>query len=247
MSTRHFVAVSAGLVTTVADPRYPRIGLEPGYVAMLDEVALVPLVLAPQLGPESLDSLLEMASGLLLTGGDDIAPERYGRSPAKKLGATDPRRDAMEWDALEHALRRRIPVLGICRGLQLINVFFGGTLFQDLETERPGSVDHVQASSWAEHSHGVRLAADSILSRALGVTRLEVNSFHHQAVQQPGRGVSVTGTADDGVVEALECGAAGWVVGVQWHPERHGPQPAASDLAVFSAFADAVRAVPRVP
>ncbi len=134
-------------------------------------------------------------------------------------------------------------MLALCRGIQVLNVLLGGTLWQDLPSQRPGGVAHRQSDAWHATAHEVRVEPDSRLARIVDAAAFQVNSFHHQAIRDLGSGLRPTAWAPDGVVEAVE-GEAGWVMGVQWHPERH-PDDAPEhhpDRRLFTAFADAVRA-----
>jgi putative glutamine amidotransferase len=184
----------------------------------------------PQL-PEALDEMLDRVDGVLLAPGRDIAPGCYGQEPDPLLAATEPRRDAFELELVPRALERGLPVLGICRGMQVLNVALGGTLVQDVRlsaewAEHPSDPGwhrwrEMEAASVAQQPppphprHGLAVAPDSLLGRALGVGEASVNSFHHQALLELGEGVLATGVAPDGVVEAIE--VPGWpVLGVQW-------------------------------
>lgn len=167
------------------------------------------LPVIPAFSGQELIALADSADGLLLTGGRDVDPQRYGECVSTECGSLDPWRDALEWTLLEAFVRQKKPVFGICRGLQVINAFFGGTLYQDLKT-----------ASFAEHRntvHQVRAREGSLLERLYG-SSFTVNSFHHQAVRHPGEGLSVTAEAD-GVVEGL-AHAELPIAAVQWHPER---------------------------
>lgn len=150
---------------------------------------------------------------LLVTGGSDIEPARYGAKPSPKLGRTNPPRDVFDFTVLELARRRGIPILAICRGCQALNVFFGGTLWQDLPSER-GTKLHGDGAP----AHDIEIEAKSFLATALGGGRQKVNSYHHQAVRDVAPGFRVTAWSDDGVVEAIE-GISYPAVGVQFHPE----------------------------
>jgi len=176
-------------------------------------------------------------AGLVLTGGADIDPARYGEAPAERAGTPDPRRDAFELTLLQDALERDIPVLAICRGHQLLNVAYGGSLLQHLEDREPhrarrGADGETIDSGW----HDVDLVAGSRLARLLGRERVRTNSRHHQAVtlDRVAPGLTVAGTTAE-VVEALEDPAKTWVQSVQWHPER--PENAAPFRPLFEDFA----------
>jgi putative glutamine amidotransferase len=197
-----------------------RTGVNVGYVARVAEAGGIPLVLSPAIGAGRAAEALDGCAGLLLSGGADIEPARYGAAPSPALGKVDAARDAFEFALLDAAFARGVPVLAICRGLQLVNVAAGGTLWQDLPSERAGAVQHEQAVARSVRTHEVRLEAGTRTARALGLASLRTNSMHHQAVRELGSELRATGWAADGVIEALEAGNPGrWLVAVQWHPE----------------------------
>lgn len=175
-------------------------------------------VMVSSLGLEIVDDYLDLAAGLLFTGGADLDPQRYGAEPHPQLGLVDPERDAFELALYRGARARGIPVLGICRGIQLINVAEGGTLQQHLPA-LPGTIQHEQVNKGAALVHTVRLEPASRLARALGGAAVYTNSFHHQAIEQLGQNLRATGQTGDGVIEAVEGMGDSFVLGVQWHPE----------------------------
>jgi len=218
-----------------------RTGVNVGYVNRLVQAGGLPLVLSPVLGPGRADEALEGIDGLLLSGGADIAPGRYGAAPSPRLGSVEPARDAFELALFAAAEARGLPVLAICRGLQLVNVAAGGTLWQDLPSERPGAVTHQQAEARGVRTHEVRIQPGTRTARALGVASLQANSMHHQAVRELGASLAATGWAPDGVIEALEStDGERWLVGVQWHPEDLGN--GGPDDGLFAAFVAAAAA-----
>jgi len=176
----------------------------------------------------ALDQALAGAAGLMLTGGDDVAPGRYGESTHPAVVEIEPERDEFEIALVQEARRRNLPIFAICRGIQVLNVAFGGSLVQDIPSQVPGAVQHKLAvpphQSYAL-AHEVWFEKDSLLGSLLK-DRLsdgdscEVNSRHHQAVKQVAQGYRVTATAPDGVIEAIEDPSARFCLGVQWHPEN---------------------------
>jgi len=165
--------------------------------------------------------VIRECSGLLLTGGEDIEPWRYGMREKASLCTCDPTRDTLEWALLEEALKRKMPILGICRGMQLINVFFGGTLITDISLDVPGSMEHRGEEDDARHT--VSIVRGSLLENIVGTMEDEVASSHHQAVEKVAQGFCISAKAPDGVSEALECEDSEgkpFLLGVQWHPER---------------------------
>lgn len=161
---------------------------------------------------QEIPTLLE-CDGLLMPGGVDIEPDRYGQIRSEKCGKSDIRRDDAEWKILQAFLPTGKPVLCICRGVQMLNVFHGGTLHQDI----PG---HSDFKSRGTGCHNVTLAPDSRLHQILQTSELNVNSLHHQAADRIGRGLHVSAVSSDGITEALELEGHPFCIGVQWHPEH---------------------------
>jgi putative glutamine amidotransferase len=208
-----------------------RVALNTAYVRALERAGLVPLAVPTMLDPDRAAAALAAVRGLVLTGGEDVAPERYGAVPHPRLGAVDPVRDAAELSLIAAARARRLPVLAICRGIQILNVALGGTLYQDLDSERPGSVPHA-----GEQTHALRVEPGSLVARTLGTQSATVNSRHHQAIRDLAPGLKAVAWAEDGVIEAVEPVDAGapWMVAVQWHPED------LTERALFDGFARAL-------
>src|SRR5881396_2953433 len=233
---------SAGVVTrpllvAVTAPRRlvdgrERVTLNTAYVRALDRAGLVPLAVPTLLPPDRAVAALDGVRGLVLTGGEDVEPARYGAAPHPKLEATDPGRDAAEVALIAAAGTRGVPILAICRGIQILNVALGGTLYQDLGSERPGPIAHAGDAS----RHGVRVAPGSLLERTLGARAATVNSRHHQAIRDLAPGLKAVAWADDGVIEGAEPASPneGWIVAVQWHPED------LTERALFEGFAQAI-------
>ncbi len=209
-----------------------RVTLNTAYVRALESAGLVPLAVPTMLAPERAGAALTAVRGLVLTGGEDVAPARYGATPHPRLGDVDPGRDAAELALIAAARARRVPILAICRGIQILNVALGGTLYQDLDSERPGPVPHSDETA----RHAVRVEAGSLLERTLGTRSASVNSRHHQAIRDLAPGLKAVAWADDGVIEAAEPAdtTAPWMVAVQWHPED------LTERALFEGFAQAV-------
>lgn len=177
--------------------------LHVNYVRSLEGAGLVPLVVPPLADPARAASALDACAALLLTGGEDVDPARYGARRHVKTGVPNAMRDATELALLAAAHERRLPVLAICRGIQLVNVAFGGTLVQDLPSERPSTIHHDQSQDRTIRTHDVNVTPGSLLAAAIGATSVAVNSYHHQAVDRVAPGLTVTATAPDFVVEGL--------------------------------------------
>lgn len=235
-------------VTTTIDPRggiyrKPRIALYANYLKPLERVGFTPVLVTPAHGEASIRDLVGHCRGLVLSGGEDIDPSRYGEEPIPELGQVNPARDRAELCALGEAYARDLPILGICRGHQLLNVYFGGSLYQDIEAEMPHASSHLQTTPWGSHHHEVEVVPGSRLARALATEEVRINSYHHQAVRRLGEGLEITARAVDGLVEGIEAVDRRWIVGVQWHPERHEAEADDSnpDVRLFAAFGEAVR------
>lgn len=165
-----------------------------------------------------LRAMVEALDGLVLTGGEDPAPHLYGESPLPGLGEVDYERDLAEIELIRIARELNKPMLGICRGMQIINVALGGNLVQDIPSQIPQALQHSQKGSKLYAAHSVTLTA-GFLKDILGAETVLVNTSHHQAVKDPAPGLRVTAVAPDGVIEAIENDDAS-IVGIQWHPER---------------------------
>jgi putative glutamine amidotransferase len=197
------------------------------YVRGVIEAGGVPLVL-PVLEPADVEAVLDGLDGLLLSGGGDIEPSRYGQLPSEHVDGVDAARDAWELALIEGALARDLPLLGICRGAQLLNVARGGTLVQHLPDVTDQS--HRERERFADEIHLVELLPDSRVAQAMGRTTTRVNTLHHQAVDEVGAGLRVVGYGDDGTVEAIEAIDGSRALGVQWHPELLPHLPGNPDL-----------------
>jgi putative glutamine amidotransferase len=214
-----------------------RTGVNAAYVRALLAAGSVPLVLSPLMGGALAGRALDGVDGLLLTGGEDIHPSWYGEEPSPMLSPPSRERDLFELALFAVARQREMPILGICRGLQLINVGLGGTLFQDLPSERPGAVNHRPDSARDARSHRIRLSPESRVAMALGATDVTVNSSHHQAIKVLAAGLVATGWTDDDVIEAVESPAgAPWLLAVQWHPEEMHADMLAPERGLFEAL-----------
>ena len=204
----------------VGGPDHGRIeGIDDRYIRVVVAAGGVPVVL-PTLDPPDAGLVLDRVDALVLTGGGDVEPHHYGQGVVTDLVDIDPRRDDFELALAKEAAARRLPTLGICRGMQCLNVAFGGTLHQSLEDLYPAS-DHRR--SIEEIVHEVDVIADTRLSGLVGAGPLKVNSRHHQSIDLCAPGFAVTARSADGVIEAFErTDQQWWVLGVQWHPEGIG-------------------------
>ncbi len=199
----------------------------------------VSAVLLPQIEQNRPEKILESFSGLLLVGGGDVDPRRYGAEPHSALYGVDARRDAAEIALVKTAHQIGMPTLAICRGPQLVNVAFGGTLIQHLP-DGPDMLEHGAPADGAPAMHDVKVAESSRLFDAVGEATLRCESHHHQGLDRLGDGLVPTAWTGDGLVEGIER-EDGWLVGVQWHPERTAADDPAQQ-AIFDGFAQEVRA-----
>ena len=213
----------------------------PGYMEAVAQAGGIPVMLPLTDDGADLEALLALCGGVLLTGGQDVSPEVYGQTALPACGELCPARDRMERALLTAALAREKAILGICRGMQLLNAALGGTLYQDLPTQRPSGCDHHMAAPYDREAHRAALPAATPLAELLGAGEIGVNSCHHQAVRDLAPGLSVMAAAPDGVVEAVYLPDRRFVWGVQWHPE-FSYRVDANSRRIFSAFVDGSRA-----
>ncbi|ACG71325.1 peptidase C26 [Anaeromyxobacter sp. K] len=228
-------------ITLDADASGRRYELPRGYVEAVLDAGGLPILL-----PHAVDvagAYLSLLDGLVVSGGDfDLPPELYGEARRPGCGPSRPERTRFEKDLLEAALAARLPVLGVCGGMQLLDVVRGGTLWQDLPGEA-GLHGHEQPAPKDVPSHEVTIAPGTQLATLAGAGPLMVNSTHHQAVREPGPGVLVSARAPDGVVEAIELPDLPFALGVQWHPEATRDDP--RHAAIYRGLVDAARSLRR--
>jgi putative glutamine amidotransferase len=216
------------------------------YFASVDAAGALAVAISLFLPGEQLGGQLAALDGFVLPGSPaDVDPARYGAARNEKTAEIDPNRDRTDAAILEHAFSAKKPVLAICYGCQALNVYLGGTLYQDIPEEKPGALAHgktdaAQGSTPGDLGHAAQLVAGSRLARLNGTEQAAINTSHHQAIDRPGRDLRVTAEAPDGMIEGVEwTGDANWVVGVQWHPERMAGDRFSERL--FRDFVAAVR------
>ena len=206
---------------TIVDSRgapAPRYILGEAYIKSILNAGAFPLML-PHPDLKVVPDILDKIDGLVVSGGDfDVPPTYYNAKPRSGLGKLQPQRSNVERALIEGCLKKGTPLLGICGGMQLLNVVCGGTLHQD-QSHRPESLEHQQPNDKRETSHEVQVVPHSRLHQLTGVSRLEVNSTHHQLLDTVGQGLKASAIAPDGVVEAIEWSGENFALGVQWHPE----------------------------
>lgn len=240
---RPLVAVTAKVRAADEKPTLRTI-VESGYVKGVEIAGANPVVISPALEESTSSQLLEMCDGLVLTGGEDVDPRRYGASP-EAAGRVSPERDELEIRAIEWGLAQDVPILAICRGMQLLNVTLGGSLWGDLLSDGQTEMDHDHTGHMISRDvHDVHVADLRLLQGVFRSESFRANSTHHQAVRELGDGLVEVGRSEDGIVEAVEYRgdrSAAWVAGVQWHPERMLDESTGTNRRLFERFGQAVR------
>lgn len=194
--------------------------LRPTYLKALTAAGAIPVMLPLESPEDDYDQITEAFDGFLFTGGPDPHPFLFGEETNRQCGMVSSKRDAMELSLLSHVMKSRKPILGICRGIQIINVALGGTIYQDIPSQYSSSLAHKQPFSYKIPSHTVTLSSSGKLACICGCGSLRVNSMHHQAIKDPAPGLTVCGRASDGLIEAVELSDYPWLIAVQWHPEH---------------------------
>ena len=220
-------------VTPLWDAERKSVWMLPDYLEGIKAAGGIPVVLPLEMSEEDANRIVETCDGFLFTGGQDVTPELYGMKDATGNIIHSPERDRLEMLLLEKVLQADKAVLGICRGLQFINAFLGGTLWQDLPSQHPSDIVHRQGKPYGVPTHKVKLEED--LKTLLGKDILEVNTLHHQAVKDLADGLTPMAVAPDGLIEAARMSGKRFVWAVQWHPEYMFKTDPDS-LAIFSCF-----------
>lgn len=186
----------------------------------ISEYGGLPVVLPNLSGEDEVKVLAEKLDGLLLTGGGDIDPLLFNEEPHKELGEVTPRRDFFEIALAKEILKLNKPIFGICRGSQILNVASGGTLYQDIYSQKDGELlQHLQKAPREHAAHFVQVEEETMLFDIVKSNKIKVNTFHHQAVKGVGEGIKVSSRASDSVIESIESVEHKFALGVQWHPE----------------------------
>lgn len=229
-------------VTPLYDDRMTSYWMIPGYMKGILQAGGLPVILPFIQNPEDVSQLVSQLDGLLFTGGPDVNPLLYGEEVIMESGILAPQRDILEVACLREAVERDLPCLGICRGLQLMNVVMGGSLYQDMETQHPTRTEHDQDHPYDALTHDVEIVAGSPLAQWTGgALEMRVNTLHHQAVKElaPGLAVMARSKGED-IVEAIWAPDKKFFCAVQWHPEfAHSKHP--EHQAIFDAFVEACR------
>lgn len=226
-----------GLLTKLGLPGQEWQLIADDYIKAIERGGGVPVIIPIVEQIENIEPLLACLDGIVFTGGQDIEPRQYGQSVGKNLGVISPERDKQEVALAKKVLNEMdIPVLGICRGHQILNVAAGGTLYSDIETQREESMNHTCFHAPKHHSaHEAKILDNTKLKAIFGCQVLGVNSYHHQAIDRIGSEFKVAMVADDGIVEAMEYPGERFIVSVQWHPEMMVDR-CPEYLRLFNAF-----------
>ncbi len=211
-----------GITTFILqDTRKPFAAVSRNYGLSVQRAGGTPLSLQTFTDQATLDDYLSIIDGLIITGGEeDVNPQIYGENPIKELGKISPERDACEMYLFEKALEKKLPVLGICRGMQLMNAAAGGSLYQDIFSQLPETLGHLPLKMPVDELyHQVNIDAGSTIAKIFGTTRMLTNSFHHQAVKKVADSFMITARSDDNIIEAIEHRSHPFALGIQWHPE----------------------------
>lgn len=221
-----------GITCTVDEQGY-RLGQE--YVRAIDRAGGLAAVLPFVDDVERLLSSLNRFDAIILSGGSDIDPLYFGEDVLPENGYIQPERDRFELAVARHALSQGVPVLGICRGMQVLNVAAGGALYQDIYVQTASRLQHIQQAPRWYATHSVEVESGTLLHQIVGATSIRVNTFHHQGVRRLGEGLVVSARSPDGIVEAIEAPGHPFAIGVQWHPECMAARDA-QQQALFDAF-----------
>jgi len=221
------------------DEKKESIWMLPGYMQGLEEAGAVPVILNLTVSETALKQNACFFDGFLFTGGHDVNPKLYEQEKADYCGEICEMRDQMEACIFREAvLNQNKPALGICRGIQLINILLGGSLYQDIPAELPSKISHRQEPPYDVPAHSVRLIPESPLYKLAGKERLEVNSCHHQGINRIAKGLEIMAQADDGLVEAVYIPDRSFVWAVQWHPEFSLKDEISKKI--FSSFVESI-------
>lgn len=221
------------------DEKKDSIWMLPGYLEGIRQAGGIPVIFPLSADRSELKRLVDLCHGILLTGGHDVSPDYYHEKAMEEIVETCRERDEMEKLVLKMAMEADLPVLGICRGIQFINVFLGGSLYQDLPAQHPSEIQHQQRAPYHQPVHDVQIPTDTPLYDLLGTERLHVNSFHHQAIKTLAPDLKVMAEAPDGIVEAVYMPQKRFVWAVQWHPE-YSLETDENSKKIFRVFIDAI-------
>lgn len=232
MTKRPLIGVTFDAEEPGGYAKFPWYALRQNYCSSIVDAGGIPIPLIHDLS--LIESYLSLIDGLVVTGGDhDVTPALYGAHTSHPAVKLKPKRTQFEMAIVQSALKKNLPILGICGGHQLINVALGGTLIQHIPEEIPSGLNHEQPNPRSEPWHNIKIFKDTLLHKIIKTEELSVNSGHHQAIKEPGKGVVINAIAPDDIIEGFEVPAYRFCFGLQWHPEFIvTPQ----DAAIFKAF-----------
>ena len=235
--TRPLIGITSGLIHNSAGSPVCQVGQ--AYTAAIQKAGGLPIIIPLGLEGEVLAALLARLDGILFTGGSDIDPQRYHGQPHPRVYGISPERDALEFALIDQTLAADKPLLAICRGVQVLNVALGGSLYTHIQDQHQEARKHDWFPNFPrdKRAHTVSLTCGSKLHSIYGADEIWVNSLHHQGIDRVGDGLKAIGFAPDGLVEGLEVEGAHFALGVQWHPECLPDDPGSQ--ALFRAFIEA--------
>lgn len=220
MKTKKIIGISGSIIFEQGmHPMFERSYVNNDYIQSVIRAGAIPFIIPFNESENVIKEQIESCDGLILSGGHDVFPHNYGQEPHQKIGEVWPERDVFDLRLIKYATEKQIPILGICRGFQMINVNCGGSLVQDLSLKAGVTIKHAQNQRPDLGTHHVTIHKDSILYGIFNQTEIMVNSFHHQIVDKLGTNLIATAISPDGVVEAFQAINGPWMMGVQWHPE----------------------------
>ena len=230
MTSKPLIGITSSLVRNRSGSLACQLGQ--AYTSAIQAAGGIPMIIPTGLGATDLPALLPLLDGVLLSGGGDIDPQHFQGNPHSRVYGVLPERDELEFALVKGALAAQKPLLAICRGIQVLNVAFGGSLYTHLADQRENSRKHDYFPGYMRDklAHTVSFACGSRLHDIYGETDIRVNSLHHQGIQGVAEGLEAIGFAEDGLVEALEVNGAGFALGVQWHPECLPDDPGSQKL-----------------
>ncbi|AYU54181.1 gamma-glutamyl-gamma-aminobutyrate hydrolase family protein [Staphylococcus debuckii] len=215
------IGISASILTDQDGmfPGYKRCYVNQDYIEAVVKQGGIPFVLPITDDSDIIEKQIDMLDGLILSGGHDVSPALYHEDPLEKLGETLIERDQFDFQLIKAAIKKNIPILGICRGAQILNVYFGGTLYQDTSYRELNTIRHWQSYNPTEKTHQITIQSDTRLEKIFNETSLYVNSFHHQLIHELASNFKVNAYTNDRSIEGFESKGHQYIVGIQWHPE----------------------------
>ncbi|OLR26830.1 gamma-glutamyl-gamma-aminobutyrate hydrolase family protein [Bacillus cereus] len=221
MKKKPIIGISASVIIDSGGifPGYRRSYVNEDYVNSVLQNGGIPFIIPVHTNMEVIKKQISLIDGLILSGGHDVSPFSYNEEPQQKLGDIFPERDYFDFSLIKIAKNKNIPILGICRGAQIINVYHGGTMYQDLSYMEGDTLKHWQVHTPELATHSIYIKKYSMLHSILGEEKLAVNSFHHQTIKEVPSNFEIVATAKDSVIEAIECKDYAFLLGIQWHPE----------------------------